>query len=578
MRQNNHHSYKKSGRNQYRKKWGLTVTGIAIILIIFAIFYHPKPDYKYISQWTKEDGIHITLKDEGIPGNYLAINEGDFLAFPLDFVKDYIDETIFWDEASEKLTITNTHNVIRMSTDDLKYFVNNEPLKLNMPVYTENNTVYIPQDTLELLYRLKCTYHEKEDIVTIDSIQEEFVTDTVVKKRVKVYENADKKSYVMMRLPKSATVSVYGEEGEFTKIRTEEGIPGYVFTKHLTGQPQVQAPEEVPMPESIPDAFQPEKGKINMVWLQVFNLNQSASEDIRQEIQGLDVVSPTWFSIADGEGNINNLANQGYVTWAHEQGYQVWPLFSNNLDSDSPGQIAHEALSNTDTREKMIKQILAFVALYDLDGINIDFESLRSEDGKYYLQFIREITPMLKQQGVTVSVDRFIPSPWTEHYQMPEVGKIVDYVVVMAYDEHYGGSTESGSTASIPWVENAIKETLKEIPKEKLIMGLPFYTRKWQETQTEDGLKVTSKAMGMDSSYQDLVEHGVTPVLDKNTGQNYGEYEEDGSTYKIWLEDMASLEARLNIAVSYDVAGTAGWKLSLASPDVWSIIAQHLGK
>lgn len=310
--------------------------------------------------------------------------------------------------------------------------------------------------------------------------------------------------------------------------------------------------------------------KITMVWDQITKAEQNESPDKRISIPNLDVISPTWFEVTNSQGDILDKGSKSYVEWAHSQGYKVWALISNFNPT-----IIHDTLSNPEIRKKLINKISEYVDKYNLDGINIDIESMAKGDGEYYVQFIREITPVLKEKGVVVSVDMYIPTPWTSHYNMEEVGKIVDYVIIMAYDEHYSTSKESGSVASINWVDTAMGNAVKLVDPNKLIMGMPFYTRRWAEENKNGNINVTSVSMKMEDAYNHLVENNAEIVWSEEAGQYYGEYEKDGILRKIWLEDERSIEEKLKVAQKYNVAGVSGWKRGHEKAAVWDIINKY---
>nr|WP_317359807.1 glycosyl hydrolase family 18 protein [uncultured Tyzzerella sp.] len=310
---------------------------------------------------------------------------------------------------------------------------------------------------------------------------------------------------------------------------------------------------------------------IKIVWDQTSKpINDSDAK--RKSINGLDVLSPTWFEIKNSNGDIEDKGSIEYAKWAKEQGYQLWALVSNSFDA----KITHDTLSSPEKRKKIINSLLQYAKKYNLDGINIDFENVAKADGDYYLQFIREATPIFKQNGLIVSVDMYVPTPWTAHYQMKEVGKIVDYVIIMAYDEHYSTSKESGSVSSLPWAEKYMTEATKLVDKDKLIMGVPFYTRVWTETKKPDGsVSVTSKSLKMDEARSLLENNNANIVWDETTRQYYGEYFSDGTTKKIWLEDEKSMEERMKVARKLDVKGIAGWKRGHENDATWDIINKY---
>ncbi|WP_250278024.1 stalk domain-containing protein [[Clostridium] colinum] len=319
-----------------------------------------------------------------------------------------------------------------------------------------------------------------------------------------------------------------------------------------------------------PVANQKQDG-IKIVWDQTSKpINDS--EQKRKPINGLDVLCPTWFEIKNSQGDVEDKGSIEYAKWAKEQGYQLWGLVSNSFDA----VITHDTLSNPEKRTKIINTLVEYAKKYSLDGINIDFENVAKVDGIYYLQFIKEATPIFKQNGLVVSVDMYVPTPWTTHYQMEEVGKIVDYVIIMAYDEHYSTSKESGSVSSLPWAEKYMTEATKLVPKDKLIMGVPFYTRVWTETKNPNGsISVVSKSLKMEDAKKLLEDNNAKIIWDEKTKQYYGEYYSDGSTKKIWLEDEKSMEERMKVARKLDVKGIAGWKRGHENNKTWDVINKY---
>ena len=314
-----------------------------------------------------------------------------------------------------------------------------------------------------------------------------------------------------------------------------------------------------------------EKNGIKIVWDQV-NKNNNDTPQKRIPIKGLDVISPTWFSIKNSNGDIEDKGSIEYVRWAKENGYKVWALVNNSFDK----KITHDTLSNPEKRTKIINKLVEYAKKYELDGINIDFESIDKKDGQYYLQFIKEATPIFKQNNLVVSVDMYVPTPWSKHYYMEEVGKIVDYVIIMAYDEHYSTSKESGSVSSLPWAEKYMIEATKLVAKDKLIMGIPFYTRIWTETKNPNGtISVTSKSLKMNEAKKLLEDNKATIIYDEKTKQNYGEYFSDGITKKIWLEDETSIRKRMEIAKKLGLNGVAGWKRGHENNKTWDIINEY---
>ncbi len=559
-----------------------------IILTIFILIkpYMPnfqKIDYKE-SLNLEQDDVILLFNNDNVDIESKAIIEDDEIFLPVDFIKKYVDEYIFWDENENKLTITTENNVIRMQTEELEYFVNNEPLSLDVPIYNIDSIAYIPYSFLKEFYSnfdfeiisspsLKTTVDIKQK-----DLEEKHYS---LKRGAKLRTEPSEKAPIIAKykdLILTNDVILVSEQEDFYKIKTYEGYVGYVNKRYLIESEintnQNNAKEDTEAIEDTESTENSSDEKLIIVFDQVTTFAANRTESRRTYHEGVDVLVPTWFSFENTDGDIINIADKSYVEWAHQNGYEVWALLTDNFDSE----ISHAILSSTSVREHVIKQLLAFVSLYNLDGINIDFESVPTDDGDYYIQFLRELAPLLKQQGTTLSVDLFVPKPWTEHYQREEVGKIVDYAIVMGYDEHYSGSETSGSVASISWSNEAIVSSLKEnIPNEKLILGIPFYTRIWTEITLEDGTtELYSKAYAMEDAYNFIIDKEGEFVWLEDMGQYYGEVTEGNTTYKVWLEEEESVKKRLELVLRYDIAGCAAWKRGLEKESIWSVLENTL--
>lgn len=520
---------------------------------------------------TKED-ISVIIEDSMmILDNYPRIIK-DNIYLPVDLVSEHLNNNFFWDNDEKILTYTTKEEVIRMETDALTYFINDEPLELNMPIIEINTIPYMPLNVAVKLTNYKIIYNTKYNLLIIDDKFKQ-VTYGDVKQDSFIRLNKNDKSPYIKRVHKHDKLIIYDDKDEdWVKVRNKEGLLGYIKRKEITNiittidETESEITEEFNINKNI-------DGKINMVWHQVTNVNSNGNvKDLINNSYELDVISPTWFALKDTEGNISSLADIEYVNWAHKEGYQVWALFSNSFDAS----ITHEVLSSTKKRQKVIKQILAYSAIYNLDGINIDFENIAVEDGKYFVQFIKELTPYLKKQGLIVSVDMYVPKPWTSHYNRKEIGKIIDYLIIMGYDEHWSGSSNSGSVASIGFVEKGIKDTLLEVPKEKILLGIPYYTRLWSEEIIDDKVTISSKAYSMNRALELIKNNNANIVWDNETGQYYSEYIVDDIIYKIWLEEEKSIEEKVKLVNRYQLEGISGWKLGLEKEEVWSVLKRYL--
>lgn len=305
-----------------------------------------------------------------------------------------------------------------------------------------------------------------------------------------------------------------------------------------------------------------------MTWHQITNTDANAYlGDMTANVSGLNVISPTWFYIQDTAGNLGDLSSADYVAQAHKKGLKVWGLVDNFTAEIS----TTETLSQLSSRQNIIQYLIQRAAEIGMDGINVDFETLSEDAGPHFLEFLRELSIECHKNNLVLSVDNPVPEDFTSHYDRREQGLVVDYVVIMGYDEHYVGS-EAGSVASLPWVEQGVEDTLKEVPAQRTVLAVPFYTRLWKTT----GGAVTSEAIGMSETQRILTENQVEPVWDGSVGQNYAEFEKDNTTYQIWIEDAQSLAEKVKLIPKYDLAGVAQWRLGFESSDIWSTISENL--
>ena len=308
--------------------------------------------------------------------------------------------------------------------------------------------------------------------------------------------------------------------------------------------------------------------KISLGWHQV--MSEAANGTLAEAVsgtKGMNVISPTWFSLIDNEGGIRSIASQNYVNQAHQMGLEVWAL----VDNFDQNVSSYEVLSKTSTRTRLIDNLMAEVLRYDIDGINVDFEDLSYDSGEPFIQFLRELSIRCRADGIVLSVDNYVPRESTTHYDRKEQGIVADYVIIMGYDEHWGGGGVAGSVASIGFVEDGIVQTVEEVPPHKVINALPFYTRVWK---TQNG-QVTSEALDMETAQNFVANNNVEVYWDQETCQNYGQIQKADTLYQVWLEDAKSIETKLTIMQKYNLGGVAAWKLGFETPDIWGVIAAY---
>ncbi|QHQ60083.1 glycosyl hydrolase family 18 [Anaerocolumna sedimenticola] len=501
--------------------------------------------------------------------------QGQKVYLDFDTVSGILNKRFYWDSNENILSYTTPTEVIKTEADSSFYFVNEKKKQSEYPItVTKDNTVYIAIDFVKQFSDMSYEYYKEPDRVVINYQWGDYLATTVKKATQLRYEPSIKSDILVQLEPDQPLTYVDPNEvikGGFSKVMTEDGIIGYVKNKYAaksyydTLKSDYKAPEYKHIKKD---------GSINLVWHQVTNMDANNNlGNLIEKTQGVTTVSPTWFKISDNEGSITSLAEESYVEQAHALGLEVWGL----VDDFSTDISMTDLLSHTSSREKLIQNLKNAVKQYNLDGINIDFEKISSEAGADYIEFIRELSVMCRNNSIVLSIDNYVPTSYSAYYDREEQGLVADYVIIMAYDEHHGGSEESGSVASIGFVDNAINNILEMVPGERVIIGIPFYTRMWKEAPDKSGkITVTSEAYGMSKAQALLDDNGVEVKWDDQTGQYYGEYKKDGATYKIWLEEEDSIEAKLKLINKAGVAGIACWKLGLEKESIWEIINKYL--
>ena len=379
------------------------------------------------------------------------------------------------------------------------------------------------------------------------------------------------KSDILTDVSGGDTVVVLEEMENWTKVKTQDSFIGYVENKRL-GEKSVETLE--PPPANMPVDYESNTRdyKINLGWHVIGGVGGNDTlEETVAKTKGLNVISPTWFTLTGNEGEFSSFATTSYVERAHEMGLEVWALVGN---VDSVDVDLYTVLSKTSNRRRLILQLLAAVREYNLDGLNIDFENVSLDAGEPFIQFIRELSIPCRKYGIVLSVDNYVPMNHTDHYDRAEQGVVADYVIIMGYDEHYNGSDEAGSVASINFVESGIKNTVAEVPKEKVINALPFYTRIWETGA--DG--ISSQAVGMEMAQTYVSDHGIATRWDEVTCQNYGEFQDGDRLCQVWLEDAESITVKLNIMEKYEIAGVAAWRLGFETADIWDVIEEYMNE
>jgi spore germination protein YaaH len=542
--------------------WLLLVLVIGLV-IYFSPGFFTSPPYDLTAP-----GLVIEGQDLGF--GLVHLEDGEIL-LPVSVLQEHIDPTLFWDAAEQILTVTTADQVVRLASDELTAFINAEPVSLEVPIRIVGDLPYAPLSFLARLYGLDWTFDQTAAVVAV--LDKDLAhRECLLERSTSLRAGPSLRQVRFTSLKQGERVIIYGEEGGWLKVQSTGGLVGYI-PRSATGPISTVLPDQI-VPKSYP-RWQPKQGAINLTWEYVHSRTPSFAEI--GPLPGVNVIAPTWFNLSSPEGDLASRADAAFVKAAHAEGIAVWALVTNDFDPD----LTRAVLSSSNKREKVIRQLLTYAHLLELDGLNIDFENVYLADSHLLVQFLRELTPLAHAEGLTVSVDITVPSTspnWSLVYDRPAIAEIVDYVALMAYDEHWAASPVAGSVASLPWTEAGILATLESVPAKKLLLGLPFYTRLWEEhTLPGGGAKVTSTAYSMSRARVFLEQNSLEPTFDPSSGQNYVSLSLPGITLRLWLEDHASLQARLGLVKKYQLAGVASWQRGYAEPWVWELLAENLG-
>lgn len=503
-------------------------------------------------------------------------------------VRDQINKRFYWDPNEKVMLYTLPGGNVTVQADSSEYTEISESKSEDYVILkTEGSTAYIALPFIQAYTNMEYSVYDAPNRAVITSEWGEIET-ALIRHDTQVRYRGGVKSPILKEVSKSDKVTVLEDEDEWMKVATEDGVIGYVKTNALKNRKTETISREFEEPVYTNIS---KDQTINLAWHNVSNADaNNYVSQMLTETKGLTTIAPTWFSIADTEGNMTSLGSADYVSYAHQSGLEVWAVLRDFHGGINSYDETCEVLSYTSRRTRLIDQVIAAAQELGVDGINLDFELISTQCGEHYVQFVRELSVRCRQNGLVFSVDNYVPQPYNEHYDLEEQGTVADYVIIMGYDEHTDSSYEAGSVASLGYVEQGIADALEKVPETKLIAGIPFYTRLWFETpKTEEELaaeagteaasypnKISSEALGMDEAQEALTNAGVQAQWDDNTRQNYAEWEADGGTYKIWLEDNQSLEEKLKVISDNDLAGVAEWRLGWENASVWDLILQYI--
>lgn len=519
------------------------------------------PDSQVINQVVIENQLLKGFPEIKVQKNNIWI--------PLEMAKQYIDPTLYFDSKNQLVTITLSNEIFRLKINDIEGKRNNEPFTFTIPAIIEKGTVYIPISDLKEIYNLELLYSDKTQILVVEFLGQSHKLGKIKKSGVDLKQGTYFFSTTIAELKKDEQVTLYEVKRDWVKVRTQQGLVGYLSAKSI--YEITQKPAAMRRIQSSQQKAALKQKKVLLTWEYVDKKNPDI--EIIPAMQGLNVVSPTWFRLIDSNGTLSNSASKEYIAWAKKRGYQVWPL----VQSFNP-DITTKILNDTLLREKVQKQILWFTRMYDVEGINIDFENIYLKDKDQFTQFIRELYTLSNAEGIVLSIDvtpHSSSANWSLCYDRKALGKVTDYIMLMTYDEHWASSTKSGSVASIGWVKQKLNMLLKEVPAQKVVLGVPFYTRIWIEKPNGT---LHSKALAMKEVDEYIKKYKLTPTWNQQAGQYYVQWNEGGTTYKIWIEDARSLSLKVGLVKQYHLAGAAAWRRGFEDLEIWNIMNSIFSK
>lgn len=561
-------------KEQQKKKAAPVLVVLILIVLVGAagvgsfLINRYKPGTEYMAgneyfNLTDENSVALIQNGELLEEQAVLIGGEPYAAYT--YVESQLNSCFYWDEETKGILLTTSGGVQTLLPGDAA--VAKTPGGQPAVQQESDGKVYISLDVVKEYTDLDYAYYSDPNRVVIRNEWDGVEQATVQSDTAQVRQKGGIKSLILADVQKGDTLLYLENLDNWCKVMTADGYTGYIQTEDIS------EPEAIEARTAKKDSYEriTRDHKINLVWHQSTSTESNdAMAEMTAEMTGVNVISPTWFSVTDETGTISSLASADYVKLAHEAGREVWGLIDNfNEAFDETTDLAYASV-----RSRIIEQLLAEAASCGMDGINVDFENLKEAGIPHYLQFLRELTSAAHTQNLVVSVDTPVPQAYTMYYQRGEQARFVDYMIVMAYDEHFAGSEEAGSVSSLPFVQQAVEEMTRVMPADQVICGIPFYTRVWTEKFGQSA--ITSEVLGMDGAKNYAKENQMTETWDASLGQNVATVETSDARYTIWMEDEQSMEEKLKVIQSADLAGVAEWKLGFECADVWSLISKYI--
>jgi spore germination protein YaaH len=550
----------------------LSITFITLIFIIYNASMPVKP----VVSITRDEKLMIKKPDSLIEykneDNSFIVDNDKTIYLSMDILSEKLYVKTHFDVEDNVAIITTLDKVIRFygNTDEVK--INNREANHIKPMIIKDGQPFIPIDKIKEELNIESKIIEGTNNIVIKSYLDNKLIGETSRNNVMLKKDKNIWAEIAGKLNKGDKIEIINQDNGWVRILTNEGYEGFIKEKYIKNIQEIAGAK----PKVSKSIWQPEKGKILLAWESVYSKNPDTKKI--KDMSGLNVISPTWIRLISPEGRLKHNIGKDYIDWAKKRGYKIWALFSNSFDP----KLTDKFLNSSLARERVINDLLKLMKANDIDGINIDFENVYLKNKELLVQFIRELTPVFHDNNLVVSIDVTViggSDNWSRFLDRKALGEIVDYMAVMTYDEHWASSPVSGSVASLPWVERSIERILEEVPAEKLLLGVPFYTRIWIETPSNtkpNKMDVKSKAVSMNVVRNILNRNDIIKLWDKEAGQYYAVYIEDNKIHKIWVEDTKSIKLKTDLVKKYNLAGVAAWRRGFEIQEIWDVIDKNI--
>ena len=555
-------------KKSVKGNWIFKIIVVAIVLLAAIFVIKIAGNYKNNDIVGK---VNLIINNSNVTADLkqdVFVDENGVIYIAKEDIENFFDNYIYYDEKYNQIITGSSTKIANMVVGENSATVNSAEVKLKSPVIEKENKYFIPFSELKSVYNVDIEYINNR--VVVDSLDRKYQIATVAKD-ISIKSKPTSLSRTVDKIKAGDAVVISNRKDDLVKsgwkkIRTSNGSLGYVKEDNL-GKINTIRDDMVETSKV--------EGKVSLAW-EYFSDYGSAPER-SGAMDGVNVVSPTFFRLEQlGKGNVKeNVGTAGinYINWAHNNGLKVWAMISNESMLDTTSEI----MNDYKLRNKLKSNIVNLVVKYNLDGINIDFENMYMEDKAMFNRFLIELEPRLNEMGKVLTVDVTAPDgseTWSMCFDRNTISKVADYIIFMAYDQYGASSNKEGTTAGCDWVEANITKFLGQegVNPDKLVLAVPFYTRLWKEANG----KVSSETVDL-KDVDKVIPANVEKKWNDNLKQYYIEYTQNGAVYKMWIEDLKSISAKLDLINKYKLAGAAYWEKDRESPEVWDIVKEKLG-